>query len=163
MTQHEGSGGAATGGGRERRPDEFTSLDVSARISVAAMPALLFTVLRLNNDDTLSRIYSSRLAEYPLGGRKSTAADLSPDWVHQCLERQLPLVGNTPQEVQRVFSDHELIERLGYGSFINAPVVENGRTIATLCILAGPGSFGDDEVATAQLIANGSAYGVLTA
>lgn len=86
---------------------------------------------------------------------------LLPDWIRLCMQQQRRYVGNTADEVRRAFADHALIERLGCGSFINAPVVDNGRTIATVCILAGPGSFGDDEVAAAQLIANGSAYGVM--
>jgi len=147
--------------GRVRRADELTSLDAAATLCAAAMPVLLFTVLRLS-DDTLSRIYSSRPDEYPIGGSKSTAADLSPEWIEHCVQQQVPYVGNTVEDVRRAFADHDLIERLGCGSFINAPVVEDGRTIATLCILAGPGSFGDDEVAAAQLFANGSAYAVLT-
>lgn len=155
-------GTGQSGGSRDRRPDEFTTLAVAARMSGAVMPVLLFTVLRLNTDDTLSRIYSSRPDEYPIGGRKSRGADLSPDWIRLCVHQQLPYVGNTVEDVRRAFADHELIERLGCGSFINAPVVDNGRTIATVCLLAGPGSFGDDEVAAAQLIANGSAYGVVT-
>ena len=147
---------------RDRRPDEFTSLAVVERLIAAVMPSLLFTVLRLDDDGTLSRIHSSRPEDYPVGGRKSTAADLTPQWHELCVRQQLPYVGNTAADVQRAFSDHALIERLGCGAFINAPVVDDGSTIATLCILAGPGSFGDDDVAAAQLIARGSAYAVLT-
>ena len=146
---------------RPRRADELGSLAAAERMTSAVMPVLLFTVLRLT-DDTLSRIYSSRSDEYPLGGSKSTAADLSPEWIEHCVQRQSPYVGNSVDDVRRAFADHELIERLGCGSFINAPVVESGSTIATLCVLAGPGAFGEDEVAAAQLIANGSAFAVLT-
>lgn len=147
---------------RARRPDELTSLAAAERVIAGAMPSLLFTVLRLDIDGALSRIHSSRPQEYPVGGRKSTAADLTPQWHELCVQQQVPYVGNTASDVQRAFSDHALIERLGCGAFINAPVVEDGRTIATLCVLAGPGSFGDDEVAVAQSVAHGCAWAVLT-
>lgn len=150
------------GGRRDRRPDESSSLAVAERMVAAAMPVLLFTVLRLHQDGTLERIHSSRPGEYPVGGRKSTASDLTPEWHELCVQQQLPYVGTTAADVQRAFADHELIGRLGCGSFINAPVVEDGRTVATLCILAGPGSFGPDEVAAAQSIAHGCAWAVLT-
>lgn len=147
--------------GRDRRSDEITSLAEVEREIAAVMPSLLFTVLRLHDDGTLSRIHSSRPQDYPVGGRKSTASDLTPEWHELCVRQQLPYVGNTAADVRRAFSDHALIEQLGCGAFINAPVGEDGRTIATLCVLAAAGSFGDDEVAAARSIADRSAWAVL--
>lgn len=154
-------GGDPGVGCRCRRPDEFTSLAAAERMVAASMPVLLFTVLRVDADGSLRRIHSSRPVEYPVGGSKSSASDLTPQWYELCVQQQVPYVGNTAADVRRAFSDHALIERLGCGAFINAPVVDDGHTIATLCVLAGSGSFADDEVAAAQSIARGSAWAVL--
>lgn len=148
---------------RARRVDEFTSLAEIERAVRALMPVLLFTVLRRHDDGALGRIHSSQPQSYPVGGRKSTDADLAPEWIRRCLQEQLPLVGNTAPELRRVFADYARIERLGCASFINAPVVDDNRTIATLCVLAAADAYGPDEVAAAARLAGGSAYAVLAA
>lgn len=45
-------------------------------------------------------------------------------------------MANTPPEFARYFFDHALIVSLGLGSCINVPVLDGGRVLGTVNILA---------------------------
>lgn len=120
--------------------------------------AKLFTVLAFTDGGrTMHRIYSSRPDEYPVGGRKDVARDVAADWLARCVTEQAPYFGRTRDDVRRVFADSALIESLGCGSIINAPVVRDGVTIGALNILDAEGAYGDDDVQKALVIASRAA------
>jgi hypothetical protein len=115
----------------------------------------LFTVLAFTDGGrTMHRIYSSHPHEYPVGGRKDVTRDVAADWIARCVTEQAPYFGRTSDDVRRVFADSALIESLGCGSIINAPVVRDGLTIGALNILDAEGAYGDDDVEKALAIAS---------
>ena len=117
--------------------------------------ARLFTVLAFTDGGrTMHRIYSSHLQEYPVGGRKDVARDVAADWIARCVTDQAPYFGRTRDDVRRIFADSPLIESLGCGSIINAPVVRGGVTIGALNILDAEGAYTDGDVEKAQAIAD---------
>lgn len=107
----------------------------------------LFTVLVFRDGArTMERLHSSRPVEYPVGGRKDVGRDVAKDWLDACLVGQVPFFGRTSEDVRRIFADASLIESLGCGSIINAPVLHSGRTVAALNVLDAEGAYGDDDV-----------------
>jgi transcriptional regulator with GAF, ATPase, and Fis domain len=93
----------------------------------------LFTILMYDKAVTESiRVYSNLSQDYPLGGRKKI---ISQDWADQVIHRGVPFIGNTSDDLRRVFSDHALIQALGCESVLNLPVRWNGRTVGTLNLL----------------------------
>lgn len=134
---------------------DLRSLAEIHRAVQAETGAKLFTVLAFTDGGrTMHRIYSSRPQEYPVGGRKDVARDVAADWLARCVSEQAPYFGRTRDDVRRVFADSALIESLGCGSIINAPVVRDGVTIGALNILDAEGAYGDDDVEKALVIAS---------
>ncbi|TDO94590.1 GAF domain-containing protein [Enemella evansiae] len=114
----------------------------------------LFTVIALGDEGrTLTRVWSSRREEYPVGGSKQVATEIAADWVQRCLVEQRSFFGATPDEVREVFADHALIASLGCGSIINVPVIADGRTVGALNILDAEGRYGAGSVDVAERIA----------
>lgn len=143
---------------------EFDSLESLYEVVQEELGVKLFTVLAFRNQGTvMERIFSSHPSEYPSGGRKVVARDVAPDWLAACLTEQVPFFGRTPDEVDRIFKDADLIRSLGCGSIINAPIVSGGTTVAALNILDAEGSYTDDDVATAVEIARSSKKIILEA
>jgi hypothetical protein len=107
----------------------------------------LFTILVFRNDGReMERIHSSHPAEYPVGGRKDVAQDVSTDWLEVNLVQKAPFFGRTKADVERIFKDADLIASLGCGSIINAPVIHGGKTIAALNVLDAEGAYTDLDV-----------------
>jgi GAF domain-containing protein len=143
---------------------EIESLDSLYRVVQDQLGVKLFTVLAFRDEGAvMERIYSSHPAEYPVGGRKVVAQDVAADWLAACLTEQVPFFGRTPEDVDRIFKDSELIRSLGCGSIINAPIVDGGTTVAALNILDAAGTYTDDDVATAVDIARRSKNAILEA
>lgn len=112
--------------------------------------AKLFTVLAFReNGASVERIFSSRPEEYPVGGWKLLSRDVAPDWLKVCLEDHLPFLGRTHADIERIFSDAQLISSLGCGSFINVPVVSGGTVVAALNMLDVEGAYDEDSVTKA--------------
>ncbi|HEY8610517.1 MAG TPA: GAF domain-containing protein, partial [Roseomonas sp.] len=90
----------------------------------------LFTVTRsIHATMEVERVYSSNPGAYPVGGRKKKQGT---PWGEQVLDRGQPLICHGPDDIRRVFSDHELILSLGIGGMVNIPVLFAGRSHATM-------------------------------
>lgn len=99
----------------------------------------LFTVMRHDAAAGFNaRIYSSRPAEYPVGGRKQVR---DTAWTRQLLRRGEPFIGYDAADIRATFADHELILSLGCESVLNLPVLWDGRVIGTVNLLAGAGHY----------------------
>lgn len=117
--------------GQTGQPD--ASLAVLAEILAAQVGFRLFTVLLHDPArNEIRRAFSSRPAEYPVGGAKPITD--SP-WMQQVLRRGEPYVGRDRHDIRTVFFDYELIWSLGCESVLNLPVRWNGHVIATLNLL----------------------------
>ncbi len=128
-------------------PTSFADLDAAVQRSVGAR---LFTVLHWSPAGrVLTRIHSDHPAEYPVGGRKTVEVDAG--WLARCVERGEPWLGADVAAVRAVFADHALIERLGCGAAMNAPVVVGGRVMGVLNALDAEGAY--DEAALSRLVA----------
>lgn len=137
------------------RTSRLASLAETHGAVQAETGARLFTVLAFTEGGrTMHRIYSSHPQEYPVGGRKNVTRDVAADWIARCVNEQAPYFGRTRDDVRRIFADSALIESLGCGSIINAPVVRDGLTIGALNILDAEGAYTDDDVEKALAIAN---------
>lgn len=148
----------------EREPDQIDSLAGIGATVDATLGALLFTILGFTDDGcTMIRLYSSQPAAYPVGGRKNMATDISPEWAAHFVEGNTPYFGRTKQDVQRIFGDHELIDSLGCGAVINAPVTDGGSLIGALNLLNPEGIYKDSDVCTAMDIARRSRTAIRTA
>lgn len=140
-------------------PTDFATLEEVHDAVRNQIGVILFTVLAFTDDGrSMHRIYSSHPAEYPVGGTKNIKSEVAADWVAICVDEQAPYFGRTHHDVERIFTDSDLIESLGCGSIINAPIVLNGVTIGALNILEAEGTYTDAEVDTALQIAHRSAH-----
>ncbi|TXH94636.1 MAG: GAF domain-containing protein [Pseudorhodobacter sp.] len=100
----------------------------------AALGTRLFTVTTQDEAAGLARrAYTSHPVEYPVSGTKPLTRD---GWYDHCITGQQTFVANTTPEFARYFFDHALISSLGLGSCINIPVVEAGRVLGTVNLLA---------------------------
>lgn len=130
-------------------PTTFAELDDAVQ---AAVGARLFTVLHWSPDErVLTRIHSDHPDEYPVGGRKTVEVDA--DWLARCVDRGEPWLGADVAAVRHVFADHALIERLGCGAAMNAPVVVDGRVVGVLNALDAEGAYDDASLARLAEIA----------
>lgn len=119
----------------EDRLTAFTDLHTRC----AALGTRLFTVTKLDEDRALfARVFTSHPVEYPVSGTKPMERD---GWYDTTIAGRQTFVANTPPEFATYFFDHELIVSLGLGSCINVPVVDSGRVLGTVNILAEAGHF----------------------
>lgn len=103
----------------------------------------LFTVLRFTEGGAvMERIYSSHADEYPVGGTKQVATQVSPDWVAACRDSGEPFLGVTPADLDRIFDDASMIKSLGCGSILNVPIPgPDGVPLATVNMCAPEGTY----------------------
>lgn len=121
--------------------------DIFARLHAdcAALGTRLFTVTALDEGAALfRRVYTSLPAEYPVSGTKPMERD---GWHAHCIAGRRTFVANTPPEFAKYFFDHALIVSLGLGSCINVPVVDGGRVLGTVNILAEAEHFTPERLA----------------
>ncbi|MBF4460470.1 MULTISPECIES: GAF domain-containing protein [unclassified Pseudoclavibacter] len=104
---------------------------------------VLFTVLRFTEGGAvMERIYSSHADEYPVGGTKQVATQVSPDWVAACRDSGEPFLGATPADLDRIFDDASTIKALGCGSILNVPIPgPDGAPLATVNMCAPEGTY----------------------
>ncbi|QXV57560.1 GAF domain-containing protein [Amycolatopsis sp. TNS106] len=118
----------------------------------ATIGVRLFTVLAwLPERRALRRVHSSHPVEYPVGGEKTV--EVAAGWLERCITGQEPYFGPDSAAVREIFTDHELIDRLGCGAVINVPVVDGGRTLGVLNLLDAEGSYDEDSVTAARSLA----------
>jgi len=117
--------------------------DLHARC--AAMGTRLFTVTDVDHKAALARrVYTSHPVEYPVSGTKPVERD---GWYDHTIAGQKTFVANTPPEFAKYFFDHALIVSLGLGSCINVPVVNGGKVLGTVNILAEAEHFTPERLA----------------
>lgn len=134
--------------------EQFTSLDDVFAYVQTSIGARLFTVSLIADAGTsMARIYTTHPDVYPVGGKKTFAADTNPVWLEQVIEGHQPFLGKDEAAVKSFFYDHETIESLGCGAIVNVPVVKDGLTIGSINFLDAPGSYDEDSAAAAMQIA----------
>ncbi|WP_374430485.1 GAF domain-containing protein [Tabrizicola sp.] len=122
--------------------------DLHARC--AALGTRLFTVTTVDEEAGLARrLYTSHPVEYPVSGIKPMEKD---GWYDHTVRGQRTFVANTPPEFAKYFFDHALIVSLGLGSCINVPVVDGGRVLGTVNLLAEAGHFTPDRLAAYEVL-----------
>lgn len=122
--------------------------DLHARC--AALGTRLFTVTTVDEEAGLARrLYTSHPVEYPVSGTKPMEKD---GWYDHTVRGQRTFVANTPPEFAKYFFDHALIVSLGLGSCINVPVVDGGRVLGTVNLLAEAGHFTPDRLAAYEVL-----------
>lgn len=126
--------------------------DVHATIE-REVGVILFTVLHFTDGGTrMERAYSSHPVEYPVGGSKDVATEVSPDWIAVSRDAGAPYFGATPADLERVFADAELILSLGCGSILNVPLTDAaGVTWGTVNLLPS-GTYSPEAVERAIAI-----------
>lgn len=116
----------------------------------AALGTRLFTISIQDEAAGLARrAYTSHPVEYPVSGTKPLTRD---GWYDQCITGQQTFVANTTPEFAKYFFDHALITSLGLGSCINIPVVDKGRVLGTVNLLAEEHHFTPAKLAAYQAL-----------
>jgi GAF domain-containing protein len=135
---------------RDPAPDSiFRAVEALARRTIGHR---LFTVMRLHAGTAeVERVYSSRPASYPAGGRKPKGGT---EWGAQVLDRGEIFLAATQDEVRSAFADYELIFSLGIGAILNLPIRFRGRSLGTLNLCHEAGWFRDEDAATGRLLAS---------
>ncbi|MFT4294207.1 MAG: hypothetical protein QM582_02210 [Micropruina sp.] len=119
---------------------------------------VLFTVLHFTEGGSrMERVYSSHPVEYPVGGSKDVATEVSPDWIAISRDAGTPYFGATPADLERIFADAELIRSLGCGSILNVPLKDaGGVTWATVNLCAAEGTYTPERIdRVLEIIAEG--------
>jgi GAF domain-containing protein len=120
----------------------------------AALGTRLFTVTRLEEEQALfARVYTSHPVEYPVSGTKPMERD---GWYDNTIAGRRTFVANSPPEFAKYFFDHALIVSLGLGSCINVPVVDGGRVLGAVNILAEAGHFTPERLADYEVMVAGA-------
>lgn len=120
----------------------------------AALGARLFTVTKLDEAAAqFARVFTSHPVEYPVSGTKPMEKD---GWYDATIVGKRTFVANTAPEFAKYFIDHELIVSLGLGSCINLPVVDGGKVVGTVNILAEVGHFTPERLAGYEALVAGA-------
>lgn len=118
---------------------EFTRQHIAAK---------LFTIMTVDMEAGLARrAYTNMPEAYPTSGTKPITRD---DWFEIVHDRQEIFVANTLADIAKVFPDYEVIGRLGCGSVINLPIVQNSTLAATINILNEKHYFTPERVEIAK-------------
>lgn len=127
------------------------TFDAIDKALAATIGHRLFTILVHHREARESeRIYTNMREAYPVGGRKPITD--SP-WMRQVMQRGLPYIGRTADDLRDVFYDHELIVSLGCRSVLNIPLRWRGETLGTLNMLHEENWYDDGHVETARVFA----------
>ena len=121
-----------------------------AQVAQRRVDAGLVTTMR--HDDaasTVERIYSSNEAAYPVGGRK---VKQDSDWSQHVLVDCKVLVSAGDDLIRKHYNDHAIIFGLGLHSCVNVPLVNAGKCIGTLNVLAPRPDWSDAQVALVRAL-----------
>lgn len=115
---------------------------------------ILFTVLAFTRGGTrMERIYSSHPSEYPVGGAKDVATEVSPEWIAITRDSASTFLAASPAELESIFADSELIASLGVGSILNVPLRRgDGSNWGTVNLCGAEGTYTPERVALAERI-----------
>ncbi|MFJ5956807.1 GAF domain-containing protein [Paenarthrobacter sp. NPDC092416] len=110
---------------------------------------ILFTVLQWNPDrSSLKRLFTSHPADYPVGAEKTV--EISPGWLGTVIKEKKPFLAADLDGLREVFTDSELIQKLGCGAVINVPVLDDGgNVVGVLALLDAEGKYTQQSVDTA--------------
>lgn len=89
-------------------------------------------------DDLCTRIWSNHPDKYPVPATKPMGPTR---WGDTVLQARKPWCGPTRKEIREAFFDHELIESLGCGACLSAPVVWQDRVIGAVSVLDAEGAY----------------------
>ncbi|MEO6987011.1 MAG: GAF domain-containing protein [Paralcaligenes sp.] len=132
------------------------SAEIFAAIDACAYPVLRHSQCTINRFDAakmeLTRIYSSNIKKYPVGGIKSKS---DKGWGRQVLLEKRLFVGEGVAAIKKSFDDYELIIGLGLRSVINIPLVSQNSCLGTLNFLS------KDECVTHKQIVFAQSLGLL--
>jgi hypothetical protein len=107
----------------------------------------LLTVLQVDWQSRLvRRSYSSNEGRYPSGGVKRLMAS---SWASHVILNQKVFVSTDEKAFTDAFSDHELLHEMGLRFALNVPIVEGGKTSATVNLLRGTSPY--DSLAVAAV------------
>lgn len=115
---------------------------------------ILFTVLAFTRGGArMERIYSSHPAEYPVGGWKDVATEVSPEWIAITRDSATTFLAATPSELASIFADSGLIASLGVGSILNVPLRRgDGSNWGTVNLCGAEGTYTPERIALAERI-----------
>jgi len=134
--------------------EQFTSLNDMHDFVQGGIGARLFTVSVIADGGTsMARVFTTHPDVYPVGGKKTFAADTNRLWIEQVIEGQQPFLGKDAAAVRSFFYDHETIEALGCGAIVNVPAIKDGVTIGSINFLDVEGSYDEHSAAAAMEIA----------
>lgn len=137
------------GTGEVRAPWAQVRDAVTEELGVILCTVLVFT----HGGARMERIFSSHPVEYPVGGWKDVATEVSPDWIAATRDAAGVFVAQTPAELDRIFGDAALIRSLGCGSILNLPLQrQDGTNWGTVNLCAPAGAFTPAAVDRAQQI-----------
>lgn len=121
--------------------------DVHAAIE-REIGVILFTVLHFTQGGArMERVYSSHPVEYPVGGSKDVTTEVAEDWIAVSRDAGMPYFGATPDDLERIFADAELIRSLGCGSILNVPLKNAvGTTWGTVNLYAAEGTYTPEAI-----------------
>lgn len=122
----------------------------------AALAALighrLFTVLVLDEARGVNRrFYSSRPAEYPVGGFKPIQRD--SEYYQRVVAAGEARFCRDRADIIRAFPDHALILSLDCESAVNMPIRWNGRTLGALNLLGAAGHYTEAHLPMLRILA----------
>jgi len=130
-------------------------VQVFAAVEDAVRRAIGFKLLTilfvLPDRSAVQRIHSSNPVAYPVSGRKPFR---TTEWGDNLMIKRRPWLGRTVDDIRWAFFDHELIESLGCGCCINAPVAAFGQVYGTLNVLDAPLAYDNTQVPVVEAIAS---------
>lgn len=105
----------------------------------------LLTVLAPNQvGDRLVRLFSTNMAQYPLGDADPVQDDR---WFRHLFVRKEAVIANDAEAIRDWLPDYSEFAAMGYGSLANLPVVVAGEALGLMNLMAGPGHFSAANVA----------------
>lgn len=95
------------------------------------------TILATATDrSVIRRIGTSHPGTFPVGG--SDPVDDGP-WCRRMFGEQLPVIGDTPQEMAAYIPETADLVALGVGATMCVPIVIDGETAGAVCVLGASG------------------------
>lgn len=100
-------------------------------------------------DDLCHRIWSNRPDVYPVPAAKKMGPTR---WGDTVLRNRRPWCGPTRTQIREAFFDHALIETLGCGACLSAPVIWQDRVIGAVSVLDAEGAYDAADAADLGLM-----------
>ncbi len=121
-------------------PDQpNAAISAFAALCAARFGHKLLTVFAWDaGDDLCARIWSNQPEKYPFPATKRMGPT---QWGDAVLRERRSWCGPTRKEIREAFFDHELIESLGCGACLSAPVVWQDRVIGAVSVLDAEGAY----------------------